>query len=199
MNYFISPAFVLFWSQIHHFSFVLTGEVERLLKDYQQNQDFIRNLGNRFYQIIYPIQVRQRERFGVSTREIAYGKVMEFYGAIHKPGGPFFGHIYSIGFIRYFTNPPSPLHDCLRGLCMTSIKKYKWYCRLLIRHKDSMKQVYSTKLYFSIHNPLIYSMCRQQLKRVDHKHKKCWFDNLYDDSYEILRFGKECFWRYLCL
>ena len=53
-------------------------EVERLLRDYQQNQDFIRNLGNRFYQIIYPIQVRQRERFGVSTREIenSYGKVM---------------------------------------------------------------------------------------------------------------------------
>ena len=64
--------FILF-----HFSFQLIGEVERLLKDYQQNQDFIRNLGNRFYQIIYPIQVRQRERFGVSTREIqgSYGKV----------------------------------------------------------------------------------------------------------------------------
>ena len=64
--------FILF-----HFSFQLLGEVERLLKDYQQNQDFIRNLGNRFYQIIYPIQVRQRERFGVSTREIqgSYGKV----------------------------------------------------------------------------------------------------------------------------
>ena len=60
------------------FSSLSPDEVERLLRDYQQNQDFIRNLGNRFYQIIYPIQVRQRERFGVSTREIenSYGKVM---------------------------------------------------------------------------------------------------------------------------
>ena len=57
--------------------FLFADEVERLLRDYKQNQDFIRNLGNRFYQIIYPIQVRQREKFGVSTREIegAYGKV----------------------------------------------------------------------------------------------------------------------------
>ena len=57
----------------------IAEEVERLLKDYKQNQDFIRNLGSRFYQIIYPIQVRQRERFGVSTREIegSYGKVSD--------------------------------------------------------------------------------------------------------------------------
>ena len=59
--------------------FLFLDEVERLLRDYKQNQDFIRNLGNRFYQIIYPIQVRQREKFGVSTREIegSYGKVSD--------------------------------------------------------------------------------------------------------------------------
>lgn len=31
------------------------GEVERLLKDYMQNQELVMNLGNRYYQVIYPI------------------------------------------------------------------------------------------------------------------------------------------------
>ncbi len=45
------------------------GEVERLMRDYKQNQDLVRNLGSRYYQVIYPIQVRHREMVGVSTRE----------------------------------------------------------------------------------------------------------------------------------
>ena len=75
------PFFVENWCQPNNRFKCLTDEVERLLRDYKQNQDFIRNLGNRFYQIIYPIQVRQRERFGVSTREIegSYGKVRSYF------------------------------------------------------------------------------------------------------------------------
>ena len=34
-------------------------EVERLLRDYKQNQELLRRLGNRYYQVVYPIQVRQ--------------------------------------------------------------------------------------------------------------------------------------------
>ncbi len=49
------------------------GEVERLLRDYPQNQELVRNLGSRYYQVVYPTQVRQREKFGVSTREIEKG------------------------------------------------------------------------------------------------------------------------------
>merc|ERR1719410_271054 len=45
-------------------------EVERLLRDYKQNQELLRRLGNRYYQVVYPIQVRHREKMGVSTREI---------------------------------------------------------------------------------------------------------------------------------
>ena len=32
-------------------------EVERLLRDYTQNQELLRRLGNRYYQVVYPIQV----------------------------------------------------------------------------------------------------------------------------------------------
>ena len=80
MSFFPTFSFLSFGILLHHFSFCFADEVERLLRDYKQNQDFIRNLGNRFYQIIYPIQVRQREKFGVSTREIegSYGKVNFF-------------------------------------------------------------------------------------------------------------------------
>ena len=41
-----------------------------MLRDYPQNQELVRNLGSRYYQVVYPTQVRQREKFGVSTREI---------------------------------------------------------------------------------------------------------------------------------
>ena len=45
------------------------GEVERLLR-FTQNQDLVRNLGSRYYQVIYPIQVRQRDAMsGLSTRD----------------------------------------------------------------------------------------------------------------------------------
>jgi len=45
-------------------------EVERLLREHKQNQDLVRRLGNRYYQVVYPIQVRHREKISLSTREI---------------------------------------------------------------------------------------------------------------------------------
>jgi len=45
-------------------------EVARLLRDYQQNRELLKRLGKRYYQVVYPIQVRHREKMGVSTREI---------------------------------------------------------------------------------------------------------------------------------
>ena len=38
--------------------YYLTDEVERLLRDYKQNQELLRRLGNRYYQVVYPIQVK---------------------------------------------------------------------------------------------------------------------------------------------
>ena len=41
------------------YKYYFTDEVERLLRDYKQNQELLRRLGNRYYQVVYPIQVRQ--------------------------------------------------------------------------------------------------------------------------------------------
>uniref|UniRef100_A0A1A9UUF9 Uncharacterized protein n=1 Tax=Glossina austeni TaxID=7395 RepID=A0A1A9UUF9_GLOAU len=51
------------------------GEVERLLKEYRQNQELVRRIGGHYYQIIYPVQLRHHEKMGISTREVSPPKV----------------------------------------------------------------------------------------------------------------------------
>uniref|UniRef100_A0A1B0FDA3 Uncharacterized protein n=1 Tax=Glossina morsitans morsitans TaxID=37546 RepID=A0A1B0FDA3_GLOMM len=50
-------------------------EVERLLKEYRQNQELVRRIGGHYYQIIYPVQLRHHEKMGISTREVSPPKV----------------------------------------------------------------------------------------------------------------------------
>ncbi|XP_035721048.1 disintegrin and metalloproteinase domain-containing protein 11-like isoform X18 [Vespa mandarinia] len=50
------------------------GEVERLLREYRQNQELVRNIGANYYQIIYPVQLRHHEKMGISTREVGVPK-----------------------------------------------------------------------------------------------------------------------------
>lgn len=54
---------------------VISGEVERLLKEYRQNQELVRRIGSHYYQIIYPVQLRHHEKMGISTREVGAQKV----------------------------------------------------------------------------------------------------------------------------
>lgn len=54
---------------------VRSGEVERLLKEYRQNQELVRRIGGHYYQIIYPVQLRHHEKMGISTREVSPPKV----------------------------------------------------------------------------------------------------------------------------
>lgn len=51
------------------------GEVERLLREYRQNQELVRKIGGVSYQIIYPVQMRHHEKVGISTREVGGSKV----------------------------------------------------------------------------------------------------------------------------
>lgn len=62
---------ILFW----WLTFAVAGEVERLLREYTQNQEMVRNIGTHYYQIIYPVQLRQHKKMGISTREIGSSKV----------------------------------------------------------------------------------------------------------------------------
>ena len=57
------------------YSFRLTGDVEKLLKEHRENQDLVRSIGASHYQIVFPVQLRHREKMGISTREIGATKV----------------------------------------------------------------------------------------------------------------------------
>lgn len=63
--------FLIYFFFIH----IFPGEVERLLKEYRQNQELVRKIGSHYYQIIYPVQLRHHEKMGISTREVGGAKV----------------------------------------------------------------------------------------------------------------------------
>ncbi|XP_073943436.1 disintegrin and metalloproteinase domain-containing protein unc-71-like [Choristoneura fumiferana] len=63
------------------------GEVERLLREYRQNQELVRNIGAHYYQIIYPVQLRHHEKMGISTREVNAQKGRG-YGSDYQQGRP---------------------------------------------------------------------------------------------------------------
>ncbi|RVE45050.1 hypothetical protein evm_010307 [Chilo suppressalis] len=60
-------------------------EVERLLREYRQNQELVRNIGAHYYQIIYPVQLRHHEKMGISTREVNTQKGRG-YGSDYQQG-----------------------------------------------------------------------------------------------------------------
>lgn len=84
---------------------IVSGEVERLLREYTQNQEMVRNIGSHYYQIIYPVQLRQHKKMGISTREIGSSKVRKARSTVcHSTSSSHYlltSHFRSIDFYLY--------------------------------------------------------------------------------------------------
>ncbi|KAK2718123.1 hypothetical protein QYM36_006792, partial [Artemia franciscana] len=52
-------------------------EAEKLLREHKENQELVKRIGSSYYQIIYPVQYRQQEKLGISTREIGTAKSLD--------------------------------------------------------------------------------------------------------------------------
>lgn len=61
------------------------GDVEKLLKEHRENQDLVRSIGASHYQIVFPVQLRHREKMGISTREIGATKVNSIDSLFFNP------------------------------------------------------------------------------------------------------------------
>uniref|UniRef100_A0A336MX39 CSON007756 protein n=1 Tax=Culicoides sonorensis TaxID=179676 RepID=A0A336MX39_CULSO len=77
------------------------GEVERLLKEYRQNQELVRRIGSHYYQIIYPVQLRHHEKMGISTREVGAQKFPQRGYDSNYPGGRGRSRVCKYSFIFY--------------------------------------------------------------------------------------------------
>lgn len=56
----------------------MLDEVERLLREYKQNQELLKRVGSRYYQVVYPIQVWKDMIKGLTAgRQLSLGQTGE--------------------------------------------------------------------------------------------------------------------------
>jgi hypothetical protein len=131
------------------------GEVERLLKEYRQNQELVRKIGGHFYQIIYPVQLRHHEKMGISTREVGGSKVWSTFGKRNIQ--------YNSTVCHHFIIHHHPTLLLLLFLCYVPFLSLLFYDGLFLSKNNSVHCVILYQFFKQIHiHALTHSLIHTQ-------------------------------------